>query len=178
MKKIILRILAGFAGIVLVAQLFQPSHSNPSSDSTLSLKNYKGIPPEVLSKFESSCFDCHSNDTRWPWYSYLTPVNYLVARDVSEGRRHLNFSEWASLKPGKMMSRLEDIYNEVYHRKMPLPIYVPMHPESKLSDADIKLICDWASGEQDHLDQVREMQNQIIQNKGAGDDSTRTQETH
>jgi hypothetical protein len=174
MKRTLLRVALGVVGLVLLAQFFGPSQTNPTSDPLLSVKNYKGIPPEVATRLESACFDCHSNETRWPWYSHITPFNYLIAADVNEGRRRMNFSEWGKQKPGRLMSRLEEIYNQVYHHEMPLSKYGLLHPEAKLSDADIKTICDWASSEQDRLAQEMEMQNDNTPTKPNDNDTSGT----
>ncbi len=163
MKRMLVRGLIGLGGIVLVAQLFRPQMTNPTSDPNLSVKTYPGVPPEVLSRLEQVCFDCHSNETHWPWYSYITPVNYLVVKDVNGGRRHVNFSEWNDYSTGKLKSALDNIYDQVYNHEMPLPQYTWMHPEAKLTNADVKMICDWASGEEDRLDQVSDMQSESQQ---------------
>ncbi len=158
MRKILYRILLGLVGAFVIAQVFRPELTNPTSDPAQSIKSYPGVPPEVLAKMEAACFDCHSNETRWPWYSRITPVNYLVADDVNKGRRHVNFSEWNSYSTGRLKSVLDNIYDQVYNHEMPLKQYQWMHPQSKLTDAELKMICDWASGEEDRLDQVSDMQ--------------------
>jgi hypothetical protein len=78
-----------------------------------------------------ACFDCHSNLTKWPWYSSIAPVSWLVQQDVDEGREHLNFSEF-----DKRQSHAEDAAEELTSGEMPLPIYLRMHPEAQLSDAE------------------------------------------
>ncbi|HEY6951213.1 MAG TPA: heme-binding domain-containing protein [Bacteroidota bacterium] len=172
MKKILIRIILGLLGLFVVAQFIRPQLSNPQSDPALSIRNYKGIPPEVVARMEKSCFDCHSNETRWPWYSNITPVNFLLAKDVNNGRRHVNFSEWMSYKPGRVKSILDNIYDQVYNHEMPLSQYQLMHPDSKLTAADVKILCDWASGEEDRMDQESEMQSdQNTQPKAANDSS-------
>ncbi len=164
MKKNLLRIALGLLGILVVGQLFRPRLENPATDSSLSVRNYPGVPPEVIATLDRSCFDCHSNEARWPWYSYITPVNYFIANDINAGRRHVNFSEWNNYSSGKLKSALDNIYDQVYNHQMPLASYQWMHPKARLSQADVKMICDWASGEEDRLDQVSEMQSDI--NKG------------
>ena len=86
------------AGIFILAQFFRPKRKNPTTDPGHLIHNYSGIPPAVLAKIEHACFDCHSNGMQWPWYSIITPINYLIARDVTQGRRHVNFSEWGAQK--------------------------------------------------------------------------------
>ena len=178
MKKYLVRIAASLAVLAVVAQLFRPELTNPQSDPSLSVKNYKGIPPEVASKLETACFDCHSNQTRWLWYSYITPVNYLIAKDVNSGRKRMNFSDWGKLKPGKLLSLLDEIYTQVYNHEMPDPKYRFLHSEARLTDAEVKMICDWASGEQDRLSEEREMVSEQIQQKGETNDSTGAKKTH
>ena len=173
MKRILTITGLGLLGLFVIAQLFRPELTNPPSDPSLSFRNYKGVPPEVLTKMELVCGDCHSNDTRWPWYSKITPVNYLLASDVNDGRRRMNFSEWGKYRPGKLSTLLDDIYDQVYHREMPLGKYVLMHPQAKLSDGDIKMICDWASREEDRLAQEAEMQSEKNEDQQATNDSAR-----
>lgn len=172
MKKILLRVLLGLVALFLLAQLFRPPLTNPQSDPALSIRTYKGVPPEVMSKMEHVCFDCHSNETRWPWYSYVTPINYLLASDVKNGRRHMNLSEWNNYSPGKLKTALDNIYDQVYNHEMPLSQYKWMHSEANLTPAEVKMICDWASGEEDRLDQVSEMQSESGSKEKGDHDST------
>ncbi len=172
MKKTLLRILLTLVGLFVVAQFFRPKLTNPSSDPALSVDNYRGVPPEVLTTMHQACFDCHSNETRWPWYSYVTPVNYLVASDVNNGRKHFNFSEWNSYSTGRLKSVLDNIYDQVYNNEMPLSKYKWMHKEANLSPAQVKAICDWASSEEDRLDQVTEMEREKGEQQKESHEST------
>ncbi len=172
MRKNLYRIILGILALFVVAQIFRPDLSNPHSDPALSIKSYPGVPPEVIAKMEVACFDCHSNDTRWPWYSHITPVNYLIASDINQGRRHVNFSEWNNYSPGRLKSILDNIYDQVYNHEMPLMSYQWMHPQSKLTAAELKMICDWASGEEDRLDQVSQMQSETKEQEGTDRDAT------
>jgi hypothetical protein len=159
MKKL-LRWFLALLGLLIIAQLFRPERTNPSSDTRYSIRNFPGTPPAVLSRLERSCFDCHSNQTRWPWYSNITPVNYLIVGDVEEARRHMNFSEWGAMKTIKIQSLLDRISDEVSGKDMPLKRYLLLHPDAKLSDADVKMICDWTDAEQDRIaDSVAAAQN-------------------
>lgn len=151
MKKIIAWTLISTASIFVVAQFIRPETANPPSDPKHSILSDTTVPPGILATFQRSCFDCHSNETKWPWYSYITPVNFLIAKDVSEGRRHLNFSDWGMLKMGRKLSLLEEIYDQTSHKEMPLPRYLPLHPNAKLSEADAKAILDWTDSAQERL---------------------------
>ena len=84
-----------------------------------------------------TCFDCHSNETVWPWYSHVAPVSWLVQRDVEAGRRHLNFSEW-----DRPQRHAKDAPDEVRNSAMPLPIYLPLHAEARLSKSEKQTLID------------------------------------
>lgn len=142
--------LAG-TGVALLAQLVRPTRENPPSDPVLSIRAHKVIPPEILSTLERSCFDCHSNETRWPWYSAVTPINFLVAEDVNKARKRLNFSEWGKNKPVKMQGLLQMIDDQVSLKDMPLPGYLSLHPGASLSSEEIQAISEWVYEEQARL---------------------------
>jgi len=78
-----------------------------------------------------ACFDCHSNEVRWPWYSHVAPMSWLVQRDVDRGRRELNFSEW-----DRRQGKADDAAEEVREGRMPPWFYLPVHPEARLSPAE------------------------------------------
>lgn len=101
-------------------------------------------PRPVKAILERSCYDCHSHQTRWPWYSHVAPVSWLVARDVHEGRKELNFSDWPAYDFEKQDDLFKHIAKQVERKKMPLPIYLPMHPGARLSEEDRRILVDWA----------------------------------
>jgi hypothetical protein len=101
-------------------------------------------PADVLSTLRRACYNCHSHETIWPWYSYLAPVSWLVARDVHEGRRHLNFSAWSEYSPTVRLKRLSGISSLVQEHDMPPWFYLPLHAEARLSADDIELLSMWA----------------------------------
>jgi hypothetical protein len=90
---------------------------------------------------ERACFDCHSNETKWPWYSQIAPASWLVADHVQEGRAELNFSEWGLAKDDHDEDEgeeMEEIVEKIQEGEMPLPGYLLMHPEARLSQAEIE----------------------------------------
>jgi hypothetical protein len=89
--------------------------------------------------FHRACFDCHSNETAWPWYSHVAPVSWLVQSDVDDGRRHLNFSEW-----DRPQRHAKDVDEQVKQRDMPPWFYLPMHPAAKLTEAEKQALIDAA----------------------------------
>jgi heme-binding protein len=127
------------AGAVAVAIQLVPIHrTNPPVTSDIQ------VSADVHGVLRRACYDCHSNETRWPWYSHVAPVSWLVARDVSMGRRHMNFSEWGQYSADKQESKIRSIWEQVSHDEMPLWFYRPLHPDAKLTDADRALVRAWA----------------------------------
>ena len=122
---IVLILLGGFLLIQLVP--YGRSHTNPP---VIAEPNWDS--PETRALAERACFDCHSNETKWIWYSNIAPVSWLVQRDVDEGREKLNFSEWGQGR----MRELDEISEVVYEGEMPPSKYLPMHPEARLTDAE------------------------------------------
>lgn len=151
MKPLLKRTLVAGAVIAVGAQVFQPDRTNPGSDPSLSIRQDPLVTPEVLGLLERACFDCHTNETRWPWYASVTPINFLTVRDVVEGRKHLNLAEWMSLARGRKASALERMADEVTDGAMPLPPYVLMHPEARWTDEERQTFLDWAYATQDSL---------------------------
>ena len=140
--------------IILVVLFFaiqfsRPARTNPPVDESQTIFARTQMTPEVAAIFNRSCVDCHSNKTVWPWYSHVAPVSWLLAGDVSSGRRMMNLSEWGRLDQDRQDKKLRQICDEVTDGAMPLWFYTPLHPSSKLSPADVKTLCDWTSAERD-----------------------------
>ena len=100
-------------------------------------------PPAVHEILQRSCYDCHSNEVRWPWYSRVAPISFLVARDVREARAELNFSDWRTYDTARRAKLGADIIEEIEKRKMPLPLYVIVHGDAKLSGSELQTLRDW-----------------------------------
>jgi hypothetical protein len=100
-------------------------------------------PPAVEAILRRSCMDCHSNETRWPWYSRLAPASWLVMRDVRKGRSRFNMSEWGDTDADERATDRENSWEQVSTGEMPPWFYIPMHPDARLSDADKALLKDW-----------------------------------
>jgi hypothetical protein len=128
------RLLMIAAAVLLAAQLVPVPRSNPPVESKMP------APPEVQAILDRSCADCHSHETRWPWYAYVAPVSWLVAYDTHEARENLNFSTWGSYSPKRQRNKTNEIWEKVEEGEMPLWIYLLAHPEAKLSDADREIL--------------------------------------
>ena len=130
--------------LIIVAagiQFIQPKRTNPQVDLQMTFEAVVKPSPEISAILHRSCYDCHSNSTRWPWYSHVAPASWLVADDVKEGRQHMNFSEWGRLSKEAAQSKLEDIRNEVSSGDMPLWQYRLIHKEARLSQANKDNLC-------------------------------------
>ena len=135
------------ACLLVVAQFSRPARTNPAADQLLALHSHMQVSPQVAAIIDRSCADCHSNKTRWPWYSNVAPVSWLVIDHVNHGRSHLNFSEWGRYNQREAEGMLNQICQEVKSGAMPLSSYTPLHPGSKLSTADVNTLCDWTNVE-------------------------------
>jgi hypothetical protein len=132
-------VLLGILVVTALLQTVQPDRSNPEVTAPLD------APPEVMAVLRRACYDCHSNETRWPWYSYLSPVSILVANHVQEGRRHLNFSEWTAMDAAKQMHASSEILEVLESGEMPLKSYLFLHGDAELNAADKALLRSWAA---------------------------------
>ena len=133
---------AAVAALVALAaiQLVPVDRSNPPVTAEVQ------APPGVMSQIRTSCYDCHSNESDWPWYSYVAPVSWFVADHVQEGREHLNFSTWGDLPAEEQAEMAEEISEEVHEGEMPLSSYLWMHADARMSGAQQRVITDWADG--------------------------------
>ncbi|MCB2204786.1 heme-binding domain-containing protein [bacterium] len=124
--------------MILLLQIPQPERSNPPVTGDLQVST------EVQTILRKACYDCHSNETNWPWYSYINPIAWQVSHDVVEGRKHLNFSEWSSYEARKQYHVKGEIVDVLKEDEMPLQIYLIMHGEAELTQHEKQLIYTWA----------------------------------
>ena len=140
-KKIFIITLWALAGLLVVIQFVPIDRTNPVSDEKSDFITINNMPPTIASQLMNSCYDCHSNQTVWPWYSRVAPVSFIIRNHVSEGRRHLNFSTWDSYSFIKQQKKLDGCVEMIQEGEMPLAGYVPFHPKAKLTgDAKEELI--------------------------------------
>ena len=119
--------------------VFDIARSNPPVTGDI------GAPPEVAAVLRRACYDCHSHETVWPWYSRVAPISWLVAHDVREGREELNFSAWDRYDPAKRRKKLAKTVEEVDEEEMPPWYYALVHPDARLSAAERELVRAWAA---------------------------------
>lgn len=137
-KKVVKWALIGFVVVLVFIQLIPVERSNPPVTAEIN------APDAVKTIFRRSCYDCHSNETDWRWYTYVAPVSWLTASDVHEARGKVNFSEWSNLPANKKAKKTEEIWDEIEKDGMPLKIYVLVHPEVSLSPAEKETIHNWS----------------------------------
>ena len=147
LKRIVLGLAIVFAGM----QFFRPDRTNPPVDAAQTVRATAAVPPAVESVLRRSCFDCHSSETRWPWYTGVAPMSWGVANHVKEGRAEFNLSNWGTYPARKRIAVLEKMCDEVREGKMPLREYLWLHRDATLSEADWKSVCDWSVDEADRL---------------------------
>ena len=140
-----------FCVAFIAIQLVPVNRTNPPVEGDLRPA------PEVASVLHRACYDCHSNETRWPWYSRIAPVSWVITRDVNEGRAALNYSTWNQLSAEKQAEAMKESWDEVAEGKMPTWYYVPLHPEARLTPNDQSVLRAWSGsaggGESEHEDE-------------------------
>ena len=141
--------LGGLAVIALAIQLVPNELPAVQTENPGDLMGSGLVDAEMAGMLKTSCYDCHSNETNYPWYSYVAPVSWLVAKDTREGREELNFSTWQDYDMMEKLEKLDDIAIEVKEGEMPMEIYTTVHSESKLTDEQRQLIVEWAEAAMD-----------------------------
>ena len=137
-------LIIGLALLFALAQLIRPELANPPVDPAERIEASVAIPENLAAILKRSCNDCHTNETVYPWYANITPVNWWMKSHFEHGREHLNFSTWIKYTPQQKEKRFEEICEVVESGEMPLPSYLWGHRDAVLSPDDSKLLCDWA----------------------------------
>ncbi|HEX8370801.1 MAG TPA: heme-binding domain-containing protein [Pyrinomonadaceae bacterium] len=143
LKIIVVVLFIGF----IVIQFIRPEMTNPPVGAGQTLEASTEIPENVKTILSRSCADCHTSNTIYPWYAQISPFSWFLTDHINEGRRHLNFSEWAKLEDRRKKRKLEEVCEQVETREMPLPSYLWIHTDAAMSDDEIRLLCDWTKAE-------------------------------
>ena len=146
-------------GVFIIIQFFQPGKNNQSLDMTNDLAKVVTVPDDVQKILKTACYDCHSNNTFYPWYSNIQPVGWWLKDHIDEGKEHLNFQEFALVEPSERFPtralrqdhKLEEVAEMVEEGEMPLKSYTVIHREAKLDDAQKKMISDWVKAARSEL---------------------------
>lgn len=148
MKKILKIIVIVLFVAFIAIQFYRPARVNPEINPA---EEIAGVPENVDKILQKSCNDCHTNNTDWIWYSSIAPVSWKMVEHVEEGRREMNFSVWNTYETRRKDHKLEEICEQIETREMPLPSYLWIHWNTKLTDEEIKTLCDWTNAEREKL---------------------------
>lgn len=146
-KKIAVFLVA----LLVAAQFVRPDRNLSSVPGPNDLNLKYPVPADVASVLKRACYDCHSNNTRYPWYAEVQPVRWWLDRHITDAKRHLNFSEFSSYSTKRAAKKAEEIADVVEHREMPLKSYTWVHAEARLTPDEIKLLVAWANDLHDQI---------------------------
>jgi hypothetical protein len=132
MKKVLYWVL----GIVIVIQFIRPDFQNTKVDETITLK----ADTKIMSVLQKSCYDCHSQETKFPWYRNIAPVSWVIADHINQGRKALDFSNWENIDPKLKLERLERAKQVIYNHRMPKSEYIMMHENAVLTSEEKQLL--------------------------------------
>lgn len=149
--KIIKRILLVLLGLLLIAQFIRPSKNISNSKTTNDINEKFILPQDVATMLRTSCYDCHSNETHYPWYAEVQPIGWWLNSHIQDAKRHLNFSEFASYSLRRQYNKLEDIAQQVNDGLMPLPSYLIIHTDARLSQEHKERLIMWANATRDSM---------------------------
>lgn len=146
-KKIVFALLIGFVAI----QFIQPARNKTDKVMPTDIQRLYGVPDSVVNVLQTSCYDCHSNNTNYPWYSFIQPAAWFMASHIKEGKTNLNFSEFGAYSNRKQQGKLQAIINSINDNTMPINAYIMLHKNAKLSAVNKTLLLDWITKTKDSL---------------------------
>lgn len=146
-KKILLGLLAVFVAI----QFLQPARNKSEQVLVSDISRIVSLPDSVRYVLKNACYDCHSNNTTYPWYSGIQPMGWIMANHIKKGKETLNFSEFANYSSRKRISKLTGIANSIKDDIMPLSSYKWMHKDARLTKDEEELIINWVQRSKDSL---------------------------
>ena len=154
MKKIIKKVLIVLSVVFILIQLYPRDNTNNNPDSSRDIAQLHTVPPPVQNILKTACYDCHSNQTVYPWYSNIQPVSYWLSDHITEGKKELNFSEFSTYRLAKQFRKLEEIAKEVKEVEMPLESYTLIHRDANLNSDQRLLLANWTETLRDSMTKV------------------------
>ena len=146
-KKILLAILI----VLIVIQFIQPARNKNGQVLATDISKIYSLPQSVQATLKTACYDCHSNNTNYPWYTNIQPVGWMMARHIKEGKEELNLSEFGSYSERRQLSKLRSIENSIKDGSMPISSYTIIHKNARLTKEEKAQIIDWAKIIRDSL---------------------------
>jgi Haem-binding domain len=144
MKKTLNWILAALVVGFALLQFTNPARTNPPVKNSFAITN---APPPIAAMLRAACYDCHSSETRWPWYSRIAPISWQIAEDVNAGRDRLNLSDWPNDNPMRAAKKLESMSEQIGYGEMPLKKYTLIHADARFTDRRRQELTDWLDAE-------------------------------
>ena len=151
LKKIFKRTFQILLLAFIVIQFIRPAKNRADGISNNDISKIYAVPADVQAILKTSCYDCHSNNTVYPWYAEIQPAAWWLADHIKEGKKELNFSEFASYRIGRQYRKFEEINKEVKENEMPLESYLWIHKNSKLSDEQKLTLANWVTAVRDTI---------------------------
>ena len=151
LKKILKRTFQILLFAFIVIQFFRPTKNKAAEISNNDISKIYQIPQDVQSILKTSCYDCHSNNTVYPWYVEIQPAAWWLEHHINEGNKELNFSEFASYRIGRQYRKLEEINKEIKEDEMPLDEYLWVHKAAKLNEQQKLLLATWVTALRDTI---------------------------
>ncbi|MGB2116337.1 MAG: heme-binding domain-containing protein [Flavobacteriaceae bacterium] len=139
------KVLYVLAVVLVLIQFYRPDLNHSSYESAVNeFIQQNNVSSEVESILKTSCFDCHSNHTSYPFYAQVAPISFWINHHVEEGKEHLNFSDWNNYSMKKKLHKLDEIIEEIGEHEMPLGSYTLIHSNAKLKEESSKLLINWS----------------------------------
>ena len=145
------RILWALAVVLVLIQFYRPEKNISKEQSINAIELHYNVPQNVGTILRTSCYDCHSNNTKYPWYNNVQPVAIWLDEHINDGKKHLNFDEFNAYPLDRKRKKLKEISETIEENEMPLSSYTIIHGDAKLSEADKKALTNWANSLSDGL---------------------------
>jgi hypothetical protein len=145
------KILLGTLAAIIAMQFFQPALNIHSHPTHTAIEKHFDVPADVQQILKTSCYDCHSNNTQYPWYFKLQPLGWWLDHHIEEGKEHLNFDEFATYTADKQKHKLEEVVETIQEHEMPLKSYTLVHRDAQLISTQQQQLIKWAQQLQQRL---------------------------
>lgn len=149
------KLVWGVLFILIGIQFIRPAHNTSAQHSSTDISSLYSMPENVEAVLKSACYDCHSNNTNYPWYSNVQPLGWLLAKHIDHGKEELNFNEFGSYTLRRQKSKLKSVASQVKDGEMPLKSYTLAHKKARLTKDQKELIIHWALQTKDSLEQIK-----------------------
>jgi hypothetical protein len=149
--KIFKKVMVGLLVLLIIIQFFHPAKNISSASFPNHIASMYPVPADVNTIFKKACYDCHSNNTRYPWYNNIQPVAWWLHDHIDEGKKGLNFDEFTTYRISKQYHRMQDIIDQVKDDEMPLSSYTLIHTDAKLSKQEKSSLIAWAGAIRDTM---------------------------